>query len=133
MVRLPAANPALRQGSIFLNPGGPGGSGVEFTVFAGPVLFTQDVRDRFDLVGFDPRGISRSEPLRCFESADEWEPYFTDFTFPLTRDEFREWVAADRFLDRACDRKGGRSSTTCRRPTWRATSTGCAARSATRS
>ena len=108
MVRLPAANPALRQGSIFLNPGGPGGSGVEFTVFAGPFLFTQDVRDRFDLVGFDPRGISRSEPLRCFESADEWEPYFTDFTFPLTRDEFREWVAADRFLDRACDRKGGK-------------------------
>lgn len=108
MVRLPAANAALRQGSIFLNPGGPGGSGVEFTVFAGPVLFTQDVRDRFDLVGFDPRGISRSDPLRCFDSPDEWGPYFTTFAFPMTRDEFREWVAADRFLDRACDRKGGK-------------------------
>jgi pimeloyl-ACP methyl ester carboxylesterase len=107
MVRLPAANPALRKGSIFLNPGGPGGSGVEFTVFAGPVLFTQDVRDRFDLVGFDPRGISRSTQLRCFDSADEWAPYFTPFAFPLTRDEFHEWVAGDRFLDRACDREGG--------------------------
>ncbi len=107
LVRLPAANPALRKGSIFLNPGGPGGSGVEFTVFAGPVLFTQDVRDRFDLVGFDPRGISRSNPLRCFESADEWGPFFTSFAFPMTRDEFREWIAADHFLDRACDREGG--------------------------
>lgn len=107
MVRLPAAKPALRKGSIFLNPGGPGGSGVEFTVFAGPVLFTQDVRDRFDLVGFDPRGISRSDQLRCFNSADEWSPFFTSFAFPMTRAEFHEWVAGDRFLDRACDRKGG--------------------------
>jgi pimeloyl-ACP methyl ester carboxylesterase len=107
LVRLPAANPALRKGSIFLNPGGPGGSGVEFTVFAGPVLFTQDVRDRFDLVGFDPRGISRSNPLRCFNSAAEWGPYFTTFAFPMTRDEFHTWVDADHFLDRACDRKGG--------------------------
>jgi len=107
MVRLPAANPTLRKGSIFLNPGGPGGSGVEFTVFAGPVLFTQAVRDRFDLVGFDPRGISRSNPLTCFDSADEWGPYFTPFAFPLTRAEFRAWVASDRFLDRACDQRGG--------------------------
>jgi pimeloyl-ACP methyl ester carboxylesterase len=107
MVRLPAANPALRQGSIFLNPGGPGGSGVEFTVFAGPVLFTQAVRDRFDLVGFDPRGILRSNPLQCFDSPDEWGPYFTPFAFPMTRAQYRAWMAADRFLDRACDRRGG--------------------------
>ncbi|MEP7201934.1 MAG: alpha/beta hydrolase [Ilumatobacteraceae bacterium] len=107
MVRLPAANPELRQGSIFLNPGGPGGSGVEFAVFAGPALFTQDVRDRFDLVGFDPRGISRSDQLRCFNSPDEWGPYFTSFTFPSTRAELRQWIASDRFLDRACARKGG--------------------------
>jgi pimeloyl-ACP methyl ester carboxylesterase len=109
MVRLPAANPALRKGSIFLNPGGPGGSGVEFTVFAGPVLFTPAVRDRFDLVGFDPRGIIRSNQLRCFDSAEEWGPFFTSFTFPMTRAELREWIAGDRFLDRACDEEGGRS------------------------
>jgi pimeloyl-ACP methyl ester carboxylesterase len=76
-------------------------------VFAGPVLFTQDVRDRFDLVGFDPRGVSRSDPLRCFNSADEWGPYFTPFTFPSTRAELRQWVDADRFLDQACDHRGG--------------------------
>ena len=74
MVRLPAANPALRQGSIFINPGGPGGSGVDFAVDAAQFLFTQDVRDRFDIVGFDPRGIIRSDPLRCFGTPKQWDP-----------------------------------------------------------
>ena len=60
VVRLPASDPAHRIGSLFLNPGGPGGSGVEFTVFEGPFLYTPEVLARFDLVGFDPRGIARS-------------------------------------------------------------------------
>ena len=64
VVRLPATDRAHRIGSLFLNPGGPGGSGVEYTVFAGPDLYTPEVRARFDLVGFDPRGIARSTALR---------------------------------------------------------------------
>lgn len=107
LVRLPAADPSRRIGSLFLNPGGPGGSGVEFTVFAGPSLFTQEVRDRFDLVGFDPRGIARSTALRCFGSPRQWEPYFTDVAFPITNDEVERWIAADRYLDDACARRGG--------------------------
>ena len=46
VVRQPATDPAHRIGSLFLNPGGPGGSGVDFTVFAGPFLFTPEVRAR---------------------------------------------------------------------------------------
>jgi pimeloyl-ACP methyl ester carboxylesterase len=107
MVRLPAANPSLRQGSLFINPGGPGGSGVDFAVAAAPFLFTQDVRDRFDIVGFDPRGIIRSDPLRCFGTPRQWGPYFTPFTFPLTEAEVQQWIAADRYLDGACARRGG--------------------------
>jgi pimeloyl-ACP methyl ester carboxylesterase len=107
MVRLPAANPALRQGSLFLNPGGPGGSGIDFAVGAGPFLFTQDVRDRFDIVGFDPRGIIRSDPLRCFGTAKQWGPYFTPFAFPSTDEEVEQWIDADHYLDNACARRGG--------------------------
>jgi pimeloyl-ACP methyl ester carboxylesterase len=107
MVRLPAAIPALRQGSLFINPGGPGGSGIDFAVGAGPVLFTQDVRDRFDIVGFDPRGIIRSAPLRCFGNPRQWEPYFTPFAFPSTDEEVEIWIAADRYLNDACERRGG--------------------------
>ena len=107
MVRLPAAEPDERVGSLFINPGGPGGSGVDFAVFAAPFLFTQDVRDRFDIVGFDPRGILRSDPLRCFGTQRQWDPYFTDFAFPITSAEVDEWIAGDRYLDAACKRRGG--------------------------
>jgi pimeloyl-ACP methyl ester carboxylesterase len=107
LARLPATDPARRIGSLFLNPGGPGGSGIDFLVGAGPFLYTDEVRARFDLVGFDPRGILRSNPLRCFNSAEEWEPYFTPFPFPLTREEERIWIEADRYLVRACNRRAG--------------------------
>ena len=108
MVRLPAADPALRQGSLFTNPGGPGGSGVDFALFAAPFLFTQDVRNRFDIVGFDPRGVRRSRMLRCFGTPKQWAPYFTPFAFPITQEEVDAWIIGDRYLDNACDRQGDR-------------------------
>ncbi len=107
MVRLPAADPAHRIGSLFVNPGGPGGPGVEFVVGAGQALFTQEVRDKFDIVGFDPRGIVRSDPLRCFGTDKQWGPYFTDFAFPITDQEVASWITSDRYLDAACARRGG--------------------------
>ena len=82
VVRLPATDPAHRIGSLLLNPGGPGGSGVDYAVVAGPFLFTPEVRARFDLVGFDPRGIARSTPLRCFGSPRQWEPCVHDVRVP---------------------------------------------------
>ena len=84
LLRLPASDPANRIGSLFLNPGGPGGSGVEFARFAGPYLYGGAIQSRFDIVGFDPRGIERSTPLRCFDSAGEWRPAFTRFGFPVS-------------------------------------------------
>jgi pimeloyl-ACP methyl ester carboxylesterase len=108
LVRLPAANPAARIGSLFLNPGGPGGSGVDFTFFAGPFLYTDAVRAKFDLVGFDPRGIARSTGLRCFGTDKQWGPYFTPFTFPSTPAEEQIWINADLYLDSSCAQRGGR-------------------------
>jgi pimeloyl-ACP methyl ester carboxylesterase len=108
LVRLRATDPAHRIGSLFLNPGGPGGSGVDFTLFAGPHLFTDEVRARFDLVGFDPRGIVRSTALRCFGQPRQWEPYFTPFAFPLTPEEEEAWRLADLYLVDACAQRGGR-------------------------
>ena len=108
MVRLPAGDPARRIGSLFVNPGGPGGSGVEFALFAGQFLFTPEVRARFDIVGFDPRGIARSTALRCFGNPRQWTPYFTPFAFPITAEEEAQWEAADHYLDDACAQRGAR-------------------------
>ncbi len=107
VIRQRASDPAHRIGSLVLNPGGPGGSGVDFVRFAGPFLFTDEVRARFDLVGFDPRGINRSRPLRCFQDSSQWAPIFTPFAFPLTPAEEREWKAADLYLVDACATRGG--------------------------
>ena len=61
------------QGSLVLNPGGPGGSGVDYAAAADAVL-TPDVTDAFDIVGFDPRGVGKSSPIKCLTDAqkDEW-------------------------------------------------------------
>jgi pimeloyl-ACP methyl ester carboxylesterase len=108
LVRLPASDPAHRIGSLFLNPGGPGGSGVDYTVFAGPSLYTPEVRAKFDLVGFDPRGTNRSTALRCFGTDKQWAPYFTPFAFPSNASEEQTWITADLYLDSNCAQRGGR-------------------------
>ncbi len=106
MVRLPATDAANRIGSLFLNPGGPGGSGVDLLLFAVPFL-PPPLRARFDIIGFDPRGIARSTALRCFGTPRQWGPYFTPFAFPITAEEEEAWITADRYLDSACEQRGG--------------------------
>lgn len=54
-----------RAGTLFVNPGGPGGSGRGYA--AG---FNSSGLDRFDVVGWDPRGVGGSTPVQCFGSAD---------------------------------------------------------------
>jgi pimeloyl-ACP methyl ester carboxylesterase len=66
LIRLPATDPRHRLGSLVVNPGGPGASGVGF-VRDSRAEFPSDVRARFDIVGFDPRGVGGSEQLRCLD------------------------------------------------------------------
>ena len=64
LARRPAADPATRLGTLIVNPGGPGGSGVDFAVDSA-YFFSPAIRKRFDIVGFDPRGVARSSPIVC--------------------------------------------------------------------
>ena len=64
VTRLPALDPAARIGSLVLNPGGPGGSGLDLA-WGYAALFPTELVERFDLVGFDPRGVGRSTSVDC--------------------------------------------------------------------
>ena len=69
IIRLPATEQGERIGSLIVNPGGPGGSGIEF-VREGYSSFPSAIRKRFDLIGFDPRGVNTSSPVRCIDDLD---------------------------------------------------------------
>ena len=64
VLRMTATRPSERIGSLVVNPGGPGGSGVDYARAADQIVGAP-VRQRFDIVGFDPRGVQRSHPVKC--------------------------------------------------------------------
>ncbi|KAG2014274.1 hypothetical protein CC2G_011107 [Coprinopsis cinerea AmutBmut pab1-1] len=65
------------RGPILLNPGGPGGSGVDFLRILGQALSIV-IGPQFDIVAFDPRGVARSTPRASFFSTDAERAFFTD-------------------------------------------------------
>jgi pimeloyl-ACP methyl ester carboxylesterase len=64
VLRMRATKKSQRLGSLVVNPGGPGGSGVDYARAANFIV-GKPVRQRYDIVGFDPRGVQRSEPVDC--------------------------------------------------------------------
>jgi len=67
--RKPATDHANRIGSVLTNPGGPGASGIQF--LQGEASSMKNLNARFDLIGFDPRGIGQSAPVRCLNGPEE--------------------------------------------------------------
>ena len=69
LIRVRSKAQANRIGSLLINPGGPGGSGVELAVYLsyGAALggLPTAVTNQFDIIGFDPRGVGRSDPVKC--------------------------------------------------------------------
>ncbi|MET7425848.1 alpha/beta hydrolase [Dactylosporangium sp. NPDC005555] len=94
-----------RVGSLFINPGGPGASGFDYAVYRSVYLPAEVVR-RFDVIGFDPRGIGRSSPVKCFSDADLDANFGID-PDPQTDAAFGESVALTRKLAQSCGDKYG--------------------------
>jgi pimeloyl-ACP methyl ester carboxylesterase len=67
--RKPATDPTHRIGSLLINPGGPGASGIDWIAGSAPAFSV--LNRRFDLIGFDPRGVGRSAPVRCLDGPGE--------------------------------------------------------------
>lgn len=97
LARRPAKDPATRIGSVLMDPGGPGGSGVE--AVKGQDIFTDAVNQRFDQVGFDPRGITNSSQLKCdadlAQQSDEAK-------HPESQADFDELASINRALHDSC-------------------------------
>jgi pimeloyl-ACP methyl ester carboxylesterase len=67
-------------GSLLINPGGPGASGVDL-VDEAVKTFGKDVLAGYDLVGFDPRGVDRSSPVKCSNDAAKDKLISADFDY----------------------------------------------------
>ena len=94
---IPAGDPARRIGHLLVNPGGPGGGMHQF-LNAGAGLST-DLLDRFDVIGWDPRGVGGSVPAGCWGEARDL--YLLD-PLPDSPDEQDALDAAARALAEAC-------------------------------
>ncbi|GHH34043.1 alpha/beta hydrolase [Lentzea cavernae] len=112
LTRKPATDRAGRIGSLLFNPGGPGASGIDY-VWAWGEKMSAGVRGRFDVVGFDPRGIGRSNPLRCFADERERAAFLTAGpVFPYEPEQERPFFDRYRSLASRCDQPIARHMST---------------------
>ena len=101
--KLPALDGDAEHGSLFTNPGGPGGSGIEVVEFRASMF--EGFRGSYDIIGFDPRGVGQSTPITCW-SEDEIKQYLenpnddaTNPTDPLKGVKSKNVAAQDK-IDR---------------------------------
>lgn len=98
--RLPATDPDRKIGTLFWNPGGPGGPGRI------PPPFSPKLRERFDIVGFDPQGVGESTPVKCFTSDRQAINTFGR-PFPITLQQEQRFFDANERGTRLCARNAG--------------------------
>ncbi len=102
LLRVPARVPDKRIGSLLVNPGGPGASGIDLAREAGRFL-PGKVLDRFDVIGWDPRGVGASTSIDCGHRLDY---LFSGDTSP---DDAAEWSALDAVSRRFANACGTRT------------------------
>ncbi|NUR90935.1 MAG: alpha/beta fold hydrolase [Nonomuraea sp.] len=102
VARRKATDPSARIGSLVINPGGPGGSGVE-AVYGAPGSYTEELQKRFDIVGFDPRGVGRSHPVICSASVYNQMPP----TVMTSQADFQAWDTFTKKLHQDCRARTG--------------------------
>ena len=90
LVRQPATSGDV-LGSLLVNPGGPGASGVDFVLGNIDYAVGDALQQRYDIVGFDPRGVGASTPVVCGDAAD-----LDAFIYDIPDATFAadEWIAA---------------------------------------
>jgi pimeloyl-ACP methyl ester carboxylesterase len=106
VIKLPASDPSRRIGALVVNPGGPGGSGVQY-VLGARSEFPAAVRARFDIVGFDPRGVGGSVPaLHCL-TGPQLDRYLAVDDEPANAAQLAELVEASKLFAARCEQNSG--------------------------
>jgi pimeloyl-ACP methyl ester carboxylesterase len=95
LLKVPAKAESARLGSMVVNPGGPGASGVDYAA-AATRIYGEPILKSYDVVGFDPRGVSRSAPVDC-ASAKQFNTLLQSDPDP---DTAQERAYSDRLLRR---------------------------------
>ncbi|WP_328401105.1 alpha/beta hydrolase [Streptomyces sp. NBC_00390] len=106
VIKRKATGPGRRIGTLFFNPGGPGGPGT-VQMPQNYEFFPREVRERFDIVSWDPRGIGSSTAMNCFanrEEADAWAAS-KPAGFPVGERERTAYAAAYKDLARRCEQR----------------------------
>ncbi|QUQ62787.1 alpha/beta hydrolase [Kutzneria sp. CA-103260] len=103
VARLKAAKPAQRKGVLMVDQGGPGGSGVSYVESIAGNPRYQALKDSFDIVGFDPRGVGASADIQC-DSTVLGEPYES---VPTTGDQYRTLLAHNARAAQNCKQLNG--------------------------
>jgi pimeloyl-ACP methyl ester carboxylesterase len=107
VLRVKAKDQEHKIGSLFLNPGGPGGSGTSIAL-AAPFFLSESLLEKFDIVGVDPRGIAASENVKCFDSVREQTAVLDllNVPFPVGETEEQAYVQGSKLLGTACSTTG---------------------------
>ncbi|HET9078783.1 MAG TPA: alpha/beta hydrolase [Acidimicrobiales bacterium] len=92
-------------GSLLINPGGPGVSGVDFLPAAVGYL-NRDLLAHFDVIGFDPPGVGRTAPVTCLDSAG-LEKYYSTDPVPSTPGALASYLDEFRTFDAGCQQRSG--------------------------
>jgi pimeloyl-ACP methyl ester carboxylesterase len=103
VIKLPAAEPSRRIGALVVNPGGPGGSGVQYALGARSE-FPSAVLARFDVVGFDPRGVAASEPALTCLTGPQLDTYLATDDMPANAAQLAGIVAQSKLYAARCAR-----------------------------
>lgn len=103
VIKLPATDPAHRIGSLFVNFGGPGTGGVSDLERIGPG-YPDLLRQRFDLLSFDPRGVASSTPVRCAVNGSTNDEAAGS---PVRLDQRAQFFASSAALGRSCAAASG--------------------------
>ncbi|HEV2634341.1 MAG TPA: alpha/beta hydrolase [Actinocrinis sp.] len=89
-------------GSLLVNPGGPGGSGIEY--LRGGDVASAAVTAHYNLVGFDPRGVGQSNPVQCL-SDSQMDTFLAAPPDPTTPAEMQTVVSQAQFIAQQCEAK----------------------------